>query len=55
MTPVTVPKPPFGFIPPNTTTTIARSMYEEPKSGLAAEVREAMINPAKDDRNPETK
>jgi hypothetical protein len=54
MTPVTVPKPPIGFTPPKTTITIARRMYDEPKSGLAADVREAMINPASADKKPET-
>ena len=54
MTPVTVPKPPIGLTPPSTTITIARRMYEEPKSGLAADVREAIINPARADNKPET-
>jgi hypothetical protein len=55
ITPVTVPNPPFGLTPPRTTITIARRMYEEPKSGLAADVREAIINPAREDKRPEIK
>jgi hypothetical protein len=52
-TPVIVPNPPIGLTPPKTTITIASKMYELPKSGLAADVREAIIRPASAESKPE--